>query len=208
MSEISRRLDQVATVLIGAVAATAGALALLGVGQERVWLLLDEDAFGPAILTAAALALLAIALALASLMLPPTRAVVEVVLLGLGVVAYLAGLTVAMTASARAADVAGRPSLVSVEVTPSPLVVTSTARAQNLDRDQRIGLRVVADGTPLAQSSAGPGSDGSATLTVAVPVPDGHESVTVLTWRLDDGEPPSCDPTDPGRASCAVVAVD
>lgn len=211
---VNEKLDRVATVLIGAVAAVSAALALFGVSSDRVWTLLDDDAVSWRITIAALLAVVAVGLALASYLLPAEHNALEAALLAAGLTAYVGGLVVALGASASAADTPGRPSVTAVELerTDDGPVVTFTVHAESLDPDQRLGARATVDGATVYESTVRPTPRGTADLVVALPVGPSASRVLVAAWRLDDDRPtdpmPDCaDPIADRRAGCALLVV-
>lgn len=193
--EVNQKLDHVATVLIGAVAAVSAALALFGVGSDRAWTLMDNDSVAPDIRKAGLLAVAAVALALVSYLQPHTRNVLEAILLTLGIAAYVSSLLLAMTGAASAANTPGRPSITAVSVTDvgGERLLGFTARADSVDPDQRLGIRVTADGsTVLFESDVRPTQGGTAALVVTLPVDDPSAALEIAAWRLDDPDGPDC----------------
>ena len=212
--QVNDKLDRVATVLLGSIAAVSAALTLFGVNSSRVWILLDDDGIAKGLLWSALLGVLAVGLALSSYLIPAERNALEVAALGLGLLLYSTSLSLALWAAASAADTPGRPSVISVAVAGASgqRTVTFTVRAVSVDEDQRIGVRVVATGTSrvLYEAAIGPAENGSAEQRAVILVGRLTEDLQIQTWRLDETALPNCRlvGVDEGPSCVSIAKVD
>ena len=209
--QVNEKLDRIATVLIGSVAAVSAALTLFGVNSSRAWVLLDDDDIAKGLLLSSLLGVAAVGLALTSYLMPAERNALEVALLGTGLVLYLASLSLALWAAASAADTPGRPAITSVAVTDSngARTLTFTVRAVSVDEDQRIGVRVIGSATSrvLYAAAIGPSDNGSAEQKATIFVGRMTEDLQIQAWRLDETDTPDCRTAgDDEGPSCVSIA--
>ncbi|MGP4013735.1 hypothetical protein [Streptomyces sp. 4N124] len=113
---IGKRLDGVAKVLAGALVTVAGVMTALGLSSDLVFVALNNDS-GP-IYVSSLCAILAIVCSIVALLLHPTRRgnLWETAVLVLGVVFYMAALSVAVVGAAEAAGGNGRPTITDVKI--------------------------------------------------------------------------------------------
>jgi len=216
------KLDRVATTLIGPVTAVGGLLAVFGVNNERVNLLLDDDSASQKLIAAGISAALAVVLSLFALMARELSR--EVLLLSVGAVAYVAGLVLCIFAAAGAADFRAYPAITDIAVQPgSPATLTLTVRAGNLDEHESLKVimndsgqaaggeqQVVDDEQRRAEGEQGaaggeylysavmrPDSAGQVQQKVSLAIAEGAEELQVQAWRLDTSQqPPGCESGD------------
>jgi hypothetical protein len=208
--DINVRLDRVANTLIGATAAVASLLALLGVNNERVWILLDDDDAARLLVAGGALAIVAVTCSITALLLPARYNRRQAVLLTIGAAGFIGGLLLALFAAAQAADTKSMPSFTSISVSRSgeaDPTVSFTVRAESLDKEQRIGVRVVGQATDKERlrNILRPQAAGLVEEEVTVPVPASDKTVILQAWREDMEPEPDCD----GEwSACAWVVTD
>jgi hypothetical protein len=99
----------VAKVLAGATAAVAALLTTYGLTSDRVWVLLDQDRLSGWVVAFGVCAVGAIGCSLVALLLPPSRLLLQAVILGLGALCYVAALVGVLLVAGEAGDRAGAP---------------------------------------------------------------------------------------------------
>ncbi|GHG54284.1 hypothetical protein [Streptomyces griseocarneus] len=130
---VGKRLDDVAKILAGALVAVAGIMTTLGLNSKFVFVALNNRSWP--IYVASLCAIIAIVCSIAALLIRPTgRGVLwETGVLVLGVVFYMASLSIAVVGAAQAAGGNGRPTITDLRLEgPRP--------------NQRLHFEVHADG--------------------------------------------------------------
>lgn len=134
-ARVGKRLDDVAKILAGALVAVAGIMTALGLTSDIVFVALNNESWP--IYVASLCAILAIVCSIVALLIRPTpRGILwETIVLILGVIFYMASLSVAVVGASKAAGGNGRPTITDVELRGhrSDLTLSFTVRAHGVD---------------------------------------------------------------------------
>jgi hypothetical protein len=148
--ERTKRLDEVAKVLAGALMAVSGLLAALGLTSDRVFAALNNSPIP--LFLAALLAFAAIYCSIQAIMLPANVQGnrTEAHLLQAGAFLYIAALTMALWGAADQASGNGRPTITEISIAgeTSKKVLSFKVRADGVDRDDHVAIFI----RPLTES--------------------------------------------------------
>ncbi|MFJ3164373.1 hypothetical protein [Streptomyces kanasensis] len=140
--ERTKRLDEVAKILAGALVAVSGLLAALGLTSDRVFTALNNSPL--LLVVAAVLAFAAIYCSIQAIMRPATVEgnKTEALLLQAGGALYIAALAVALWGAADQASGNGRPTITEVSISgeAAKKVLSFKVRADGVDRDDHVAI--------------------------------------------------------------------
>jgi hypothetical protein len=215
-ARVGRRLDDVAKVLAGALVTVAGVMTALGLTSDVVFVALNNEAWP--IYVASLCAILAIVCSVVALLIRPTRRgnLWETLVLVLGVIFYMAALSVAVVGAAKAAGGNGRPTIthVKLEGEKPSLRLRFDIRADGVDRWASIGVyasAVTRDGEPAGtsgdfyDSTLRPNDKGEIEQHISLPLSVPRDTWGVEIVAITAGGADECEARSALGPACAVI---
>ncbi|WP_158012961.1 hypothetical protein [Streptomyces sp. Root369] len=216
--EVGERLDEVAKFLTGALVAVAGVLAALGMTSDRVFVALNNSP--TSLVIATLLAVAAITCSILALFCKPTPGgnKLQLGVLALGVILYIASLAVSVSGAANQASGNGRPTITDVKVAGDrpKMTLNFTVRADGVKRENRVAVFIrpqirnakgefePATEADVYSASLRPNSDGVVDQVVSMPLRPGN--ATYLNFSVSnsgDRDKSKCE-TDSSKAPACV----
>lgn len=220
-ARIGKRLDDVAKILAGALVAVAGVMTLLGLSSDVVFVALNNDSWP--IYVASLCAILAIVCSIVALLVHPTRRgnLWETVVLILGVILYMAALSVAVIGAAKAAGGNGRPTITDIKVDGprSNLKLSFDVHADGVETGASIEVFVnavkanlsdpVVESVDAYSSELRPNDKGVVEQRVSVPMslPQQAAGISIMALNAGDGTEDECGSLTQRGPACARFRV-
>ncbi|MCX4766483.1 hypothetical protein OG562_37035 [Streptomyces sp. NBC_01275] len=219
-ARIGKRLDDVAKILAGALVAVAGVMTLLGLSSDVVFVALNNDSWP--IYVASLCAILAIVCSIVALLVHPTRRgnLWETVVLILGVILYMAALSVAVIGAAKAAGGNGRPTITNIKVDGprSRLKLSFDVHADGVETGASIEVFVNAVKADLSEPAVGPDAysselrpndKGVVEQRVSMPMslPPQAAGISIMALNAGDGTQDECGSLTQRGPTCARFRV-
>ncbi|WP_327280699.1 MULTISPECIES: hypothetical protein [unclassified Streptomyces] len=214
-ARVGKRLDDVAKILAGALVAVAGIMTTLGLTSDVIVVALNNESWP--IYVASLCAILAIACSVVALLINPTRRgnLWETLVLVLGVIFYMAALSVAVVGAGQAAGGNGRPNVtdVVIEGHRPDLNLNFDVHADGVDRWATIEVYVngvTMDGQSvekgnLYESTLRPNDKGEVAQRVSVPVSVPRHAWGIQVTALAAGGKGDCDARSSRGPTCVTL---
>ncbi|MGW0787412.1 hypothetical protein ACWD04_03965 [Streptomyces sp. NPDC002911] len=215
-SALGKRLDDVAKILAGALVAVAGVMTTLGLNSKFVFVALNNRSWP--IYVAALCAIISIVCSIAALLIRPTERGVlwKTGVLVLGVIFYMASLSIAVVGAAQAAGGNGRPTITDVRlVGPRSLLrLRFGVRADGVQKWSRIEVSVSPvnpseEGRDLYWSVLRPDEEGKIAQQIDIPLspPAGTSAVSISAANPDESESGNCDARTQHGPACTEIDI-
>ncbi|WP_424889671.1 hypothetical protein [Streptomyces sp. XH2] len=207
---LGKRLDDVAKILAGALVAVAGIMTTLGLNSKFVFVALNNRSWP--IYVASLCAIIAIVCSIGALLIRPTgRGVVwETGVLVLGVIFYMASLSIAVVGAAQAAGGNGRPTITDVRL-DGPRSGTRLhfgVHADGVQKWSHIEVSVNPEsGRDLYWSVLRPDDQGKVVQQIDIPLspPAGTSVVQIEAVNPDESEPGACEAKTQHGPACTEL---
>ncbi|MFD8328619.1 hypothetical protein [Streptomyces lydicus] len=212
---LGRRLDDVAKILAGALVAVAGIMTTLGLNSNFVFVALNNGSW--AIYVASLCAIMSIVCSITALLIRPSgRGVLwETAVLVLGVIFYMASLTIAVVGATQAAGGNGRPTLTDVRLDGprSAMRLHFTVRADGVQKWSRIEVSVDPQNLPPGKSGdlywsiLRPDDQGRVSQQIDVPLapPAGTTALAINAINPDAPKSGECEARTQHGSACTEL---
>jgi hypothetical protein len=208
---LGKRLDDVAKILAGALVAVAGIMTALGLNSKFVFVALNNRSWP--IYVAALCAIMSIVCSIAALLIRPTERGVlwETGVLVLGVIFYMASLSIAVVGAAQAAGGNGRPTITDVRLVGprSNMRLSFGVHADGVQKWSRIEVSVgpanpSEEERDLYWSVLRPDEQGKVAQQIDIPLspPAGTSRVSIAAANPDESEAGNCDARTQHGSAC------
>ncbi|MFF7408633.1 hypothetical protein [Streptomyces lydicus] len=215
---LGKRLDDVAKILAGALVAVAGIMTTLGLNSKFVFVALNNRSWP--IYVASLCAIISIVCSIAALLIRPTgRGVLwETGVLVLGVIFYMASLSIAVVGAAQAAGGNGRPTFTDVRLDGprSNMRLHFGVHADGVQKWSHIEVSVNPQngssgkwGTDLYWSVLRPDDQGKIAQEIDIPLspPPGTSVVAVGAVNPDEAEAGACEAKTQHGPACTELHI-
>ncbi|ARZ72361.1 hypothetical protein M1P56_15825 [Streptomyces sp. HU2014] len=206
-----------AKILAGALVAVAGIMTTLGLNSKFVFVALNNRSWP--IYVASLCAIISIVCSISALLIRPTRRGVlwETGVLVLGVIFYMASLSIAVVGAAQAAGGNGRPTITDVRLDGprSQMRLRFGVRADGVQKWSHIEVSVSPENPPAGKSGdlywsvLRPDDQGEITQQIDIPLspPAGTSVVAISAVNPDESEPERCEAETQRGPACTELHI-